>query len=163
MLLIEEFEYIRGNDSLSGDNLYAKGKIRTELKSSKINFYNSEGNFIDVNWKKVELYSIKLSGYGDFKHILSIKELEFIAKTYDLKTTYDKDGDIRATLKHIHPDYFPGMMKFFEKDGKEYLIISFNRKSGLYAPQAPPDISYIHGIWENPLLTDEIIAKIKQP
>lgn len=161
MQLIKEFEYLNSKNSLPGDKTYSKGKIKTEVNSSQINFYNSEGDFIEMHWKKVALHSIKLFGYGNSNNVLSIKELEFLARIYDLKTIYDEE-DIKVTLKHIHPDYFPGIMEFFEKDNKEYLVISFDRKSGLYAPQAPPDISYIHGIWEAPLLTDEIIAKIKQ-
>ncbi|WP_229335679.1 hypothetical protein, partial [Flavobacterium sp. ALJ2] len=53
------------------------------------------------------------------------------------------------------------------EDKKEYLIIEFNRWSSEDQPrgtgedQLGEDISYIFGIWENPLLTDAIIAKIK--
>ncbi|CAA9200779.1 hypothetical protein FLACOL7796_03438 [Flavobacterium collinsii] len=40
-------------------------------------------------------------------------------------------------------------------------MIDFNRWSSEAHPRnAGEDVTYIHGIWETPLLTDEIIAKI---
>ncbi|MCY1465826.1 hypothetical protein D9M71_840240 [compost metagenome] len=55
-----------------------------------------------------------------------------------------------------------------ELDEKEYLMIEFNRWQFDYQPRGAgedslgEDVTYILGIWESPLLTDEIIAKIKK-
>lgn len=163
MKLIEKFKYVKEKNDNTGELIYVEGAIKTEVFRSKVNFYNSKGKFIEMDRKKVDIYSIKLFGYGDFKNVLSIKELEFIAKTYDLETIYGKEGDLEASLKHIHLEYLPGMMEYFIEDNKEYLIISFDRKSGHLPPQATEDRAYVFGIWENPLLTHEIITKIKQP
>lgn len=163
MKLIEEFEYVKGLNDKTGEFIFTKGIIKKEVSRSIINFYNSEGKFIEMHPSKHKIYWQTLFGYGDFKNILTVKELEFVAKTYGINTVYDDEGDLKATLKDVHPNFLPGLLKFFEVEGKEYLVISFDRKSEYLPPQAGEDITYYLGIWENPLLTDEIIEKIKQP
>lgn len=164
MTLIEEFEYVKEVDKETGDFIFTKSSIKTEVERSRINFYNSEGEFIEMNWNKHKIYSQKLSGYDYHEKILSVKELDFLSKIYGFEVYYNKDRNVyRARLKHIHPEYLPGLLEFFEVEGKEYLVISFDRKSEHLPPQAEEDITYYLGIWEDPLLTDEIIEKIKQP
>jgi hypothetical protein len=164
MELIEEFEYVKGKNDITGDFIFTKGSIKTEVPRSRINFYNSEEKFVEMDWSKYKIYSQKLSGYNYNKRILSVKELEFLSEIYGFKTYYDKEREVfRATLKKIHPDFTVGYLEYFKADGKGYLVISFDRKSEHLPPQAEEDITCYLGIWENPLLTDEIIEKIKQP
>ena len=163
MKLIKEFEYLEDKDIKDGNFVFSKGNIKTEVSRSRINFYNSNEELIEMDWEKHKIYNKKLSGYDYHERILSVKELDFLSKKYGFEIYYNKDREVyRATLKHIHPEYLPGFLKYFEVDGKEYLVISFDRKSEGLPPQAEEDITYYLGIWENPLLTDEIIEKIKQ-
>lgn len=165
MRIIEDFyciqNEIQGNGS---EKLLSEGicKIKTELIRPEI--------FLLLNGDKIK---IKYNSYEVLKeNPFSRDELMFFEKVYNIKLSTNKIYPSRLISDNsfINELYdSPANIILFEdiKSNKSYLIIEFRRWQFNYQPRGAgedslgEDITYIHGIWENPLLTEELIAKIK--
>lgn len=165
MRIIEEFYCIQNEIQGNGnEKLLSEGicKIKTELIRPEI--------FLLLNGDKIK---IKYNTYEVLKeNPFSRDELMFFEKLYNVKLSTNKIYPSRLTSDNsfINELYdSPANIILFEdiKSNKSYLIIEFRRWQFDYQPRGAgedslgEDITYIHGIWENPLLTDELIAKIK--
>lgn len=165
MQLIEEFycteNEIQGNEN---EKLLSAGicKIKTELLRPEI-FLLLNGTNIKFEYN----FSTALR-----ENLFTGEELFFFEKTYSVKltstTTYPSilttDNSFLNKLYDL-----PATIALFEdkKSHKKYLLIEFRRWQYDYQPRGAgedslgEDVTYIHGIWEDPLLTDEILTKIK--
>jgi hypothetical protein len=164
MKLIDTFECTQIEKYGDGsEKIIAKGvfKIKEELQRPSIHFVNSQGIIVNSNNKYINRLEEDPFTKG---------EMFFFEKNYGvfLRNHLRSAKYLTSSLNNIHPLYKSSAdIILIEDDGKEYLIIEFNRWSTERQPrsagedQLGEDITYILGIWENPLLTDEIIAKIK--
>lgn len=165
MRLIEEF-YCTENEILGNGNekLLSAGicKIKTELIRPEI-FLLLNGNKIKFNYN----FNVALN-----ENLFSQEELFFFEKTYNIKLIPNKIYPSKLTTDNsfINKLYdTPATITLFEnaESNKNYLLIEFRRWQYDYQPRGAgedslgEDVTYIHGIWENPLITDEIFSKIK--
>jgi len=165
MRLIEEFycteNEIQGNGN---EKLLSAGicKIKTELIRPEI-FLLLNGNKIKFNYN----FNAVLN-----ENLFSQEELFFFEKTYNVKLIPNKIYPSKLTTDNsfINKLYnTPATISLFEnaESNKNYLLIEFRRWQYDYQPRGAgedslgEDVTYIHGIWENPLITDEIFSKIK--
>ncbi|WP_433829524.1 hypothetical protein [Flavobacterium anhuiense] len=166
MKLIENFHCIQTEISGGGSKTIFEGisSIKTELVRPSIKLLN-------VEYSEGKTYRKRLIANPFIPHNESFTadELSFLSKTYGFEIEEDS----------IHKGYFNSVLKInklykgsaeitlMEIDGKEYLKIEFFRWQFEYQPRGAgedmldEDVTYILGIWESPLLTDEIVAKIK--
>ncbi|MDY0986519.1 hypothetical protein SOM12_03775 [Flavobacterium sp. CFBP9031] len=163
MKLIENFYCIQ---SVNFENdIEGISSIKTELIRPSI-------KILEVEYSEKKNYRKRLVGdlSGDSHEYFSLEELLFLSKTYgfEIEESIYSKGYYYSVLK-IHKLYdVPGYITLMELDEKEYLMIEFNRWQFDYQPRGAgedslgEDVTYILGIWESPLLTDEIIAKIKR-
>ncbi len=166
MKLIENFYCIQTEISGSGSETIFEGisSIKTELTRPSI-------KLLDVKYTEQKIYSKKIVSESSTTsdEYFTLDELLFLSRTYgfEIEENIYYKGCYQSVLK-IHKLYdAPGYMTLMELDGKEYLKIEFFRWQFEYQPRGAgedmlgEDITYILGIWESPLLTDEIVAKIK--
>ncbi|MFD2939042.1 hypothetical protein [Flavobacterium notoginsengisoli] len=165
MELIEEFYCIEREIQGNGNELILSegiNKIKTELIRPEI--------FLLINGNKIKF---KYSFNKALKeNPFSQEELFFFEKHYGVKLisntiyTYRFITDNSAVNKLYD---LPANVALFEdnESNKNYLLIEFRRWQYDYQPRGAgedslgEDVTYIYGIWENPFLTDDIIAKIK--
>lgn len=171
MQVIKEFEYWEYNPGSKEKKYIGIKKIKEELRYPIIKFLNSERKLIDTSdWKNMGIFQMRFSD-----SYLTEKEMNFLAVTYDVELitkekTLDGSFYLASTNEKLNKLYKNSAeLTFIEHDNKEYLIIDFNRfenenqkNSRMWDYYGEP-ITYIHGIWEAPLLTDKIIEKIKNP
>lgn len=165
MRLIEDFYGIEseiqgnGNLKLLSEGVY---KIKTELIRPEI-FLLLNGNKIKFNYN----FNVVLN-----ENLFSQEELFFFEKTYNVKLISNKIYPSKLTTDNsfINKLYdTPATISLFEnaESNKNYLLIEFRRWQYDYQPRGAgedslgEDVTYINGIWEDPLLTNEIMAKIK--
>lgn len=170
MKIIEQFYCIQTEISGNGSKEIDEGivSIKTELIRPDIKILDGNENNIPSERKTYrKQLTARPSENSDL--YFNINELLFLSKTYGFKieehTIYK--GYYTSVLK-IHKLYdSPGEIILIEQGGKEYVMIEFTRWQFEYQPRGAgedsygEDVTYILGIWENPLLTDEIIEKIK--
>ena len=175
MKLITKFKWICLIDKDS--NGWKSHSIQNQIECYKhrliINFKDTKGNNVCISRCRdsidnQESYTVSLS-----EKKFEQGELKFLAKTYLFELTRTPDyrddeyiGLFREDFKYGH-FLNPAQIEFIEKEGKEYLVIYFEtwkhgNPRGAAEDQLGEDVTYIYGIWEAPLLTDEIINKIKQ-
>lgn len=165
MRLIEEFycteNEIQGNGS---EKLLLAGicKIKSELIRPEI--------FLLLNGNKIKFecnFSVAVQ-----ENPFTQEELFFFEKTYRVKLATHKIYPSRLTTDNsfINKLYdLPATIALFtdKESDKNYLLIEFRRWQYDYQPRGAgedsygEDVAYVHGIWEDPLLTAEIMAKIK--
>lgn len=161
MKLIENFYCIQSEIFGDGSTNNTEGisSIKTELIRPSIKISNIES-------AEKKTYTKRLVADDTF----TINELLFLSKTYgfEIEEHSRYEGYYVSALK-IHKLYnSPGDIILIESGDKEYLMIEFRRWQYEYQPRGAgedslgEDVTYILGIWESPLLTDEIIAKIKR-
>lgn len=170
MKRIDKFYCIQTEVFGNGTEKINKGivSIQTELLRPTIQILDKDGSILSTERKT---YSTKLisNPYVSSDESLSVKELLFLSDTYGFEIEEHA----------IYKDHFSSILKInklyhtaaeiilIEQQEKEYLMIEFKRWQHEYQPRGAgedslgEDISYIHGIWEDPFLTDEIVAKIK--
>lgn len=165
MRLIEGFYGIENEIQGNGNvKLLSEGicKIKTELIRPEI-FLLLNGNKIKFNYN----FNVVVN-----ENLFSQEELFFFEKTYNLKLISNKIYPSKLTTDNsfINKLYdIPATIALFEnvESNKNYLLIEFRRWQYDYQPRGAgedslgEDVTYIHGIWEDPLFTNEIIAKIK--
>lgn len=165
MRLIEDFYGIENEIQGNGNvKLLSEGicKIKTELIRPEI-FLLLNGNKIKFNYN----FNVVVN-----ENLFSQEELFFFEKTYNLKLISNKIYPSKLTTDNsfINKLYdIPVTIALFEnvESNKNYLLIEFRRWQYDYQPRGAgedslgEDVTYIHGIWEDPLLTNEILAKIK--
>lgn len=186
MKLIKEFFYWSWNP-YTEERIY-KGEtvLRKEIERPIIEFNNSLGfkvktsNFKYFNSLTTRDRNKKYEGvFYDNNHysILNFndEEILYLAKTFAL--SYEEEGTKKRLS--VPKEYYEEVgenniedsphisFKFLiDNDNNEYLIISFLRYPLGYPEiakdQSDPYLTYIHGIWEKPLLTERIINKIKR-
>lgn len=171
MKLIEQFYCIqteRYGDGL--EKIIDEGivSVKQELKRPMISLID-KGDDIAPD-KNRRFYRKTLSANPNSYESFSEAELLFLSEIYkfDVAEHDIYKGYFSSVLK-IHPLYQdPADMIFIEENGKRYLRIEFHRWEFENQPRSAGEdslgenITYILGFWENPLLTDEIIAKIKK-
>lgn len=165
MRLIEEFYCTEneiqgnGNEKLLPAGIY---KIKSELIRPEI-FLLLNGNKIKFKYNFNEILK---------ENPFSQEELFFFEKVYNVKLITNKThlSGLTTDNSFINKLYdLPATIVLFEdaESNKNYLLIEFRRWQYNYQPRGAgedslgEDVTYIHGIWENPLLTDEIMAKIR--
>lgn len=180
MNLINKFLFSIWNP-FSGEKKYmGEQVIREEIERPVLEFFNKDSEKVIVsNFKFHNSISTKEREYeGILYHNNHYSELEFDEKELLLfKEVYELDLiEINGkkvldatkqyykeveTIEKPHIDF----MLLIDNSGKEYLIISFLRYPVDYPErgkdQTAPFLTYIHGIWEAPILTEKIIEKIK--
>jgi len=140
--------------------------IKTELIRPSI-------KILDVEYSEKKTYTKNLVAKSSVAsdEYFTLDELLFLSKTYGFEIEEDDNlkGYYKSVLK-IHKLYdCPGYITLMELDDKEYLRIEFLRwqfdcqPRGAGEDMLGEDITYILGIWESPLLTHEIAAKLKKP
>lgn len=163
MKLIENFHCIQSVNF--ADDIEGICSIKTELVRPSI-------KLLDVEYSEKKTYTKNLVAKSCpvYDEDFTLDELLFLSRTYGFEIEEDDNlkGYYRSILK-IHQLYdCPGYITLMELDEKEYLKIEFLRwqfdcqPRGAGEDMLGEDITYILGIWESPLLTDEIIAKIKR-
>ncbi|MFC0781006.1 hypothetical protein [Flavobacterium sp. HJSW_4] len=162
MKLIENFYCIQSINFK--DDVEGISSIRTELIRPSI-------KILDVEYSEKKTYTRDLVGYSTppSDEYFTLGELMFLSKTYgfEIEEQSNSQGYYWSVLK-IHKLYDGhGYITLMELDGKEYLRIEFLRwqfdcqPRGAGEDMLGEDVNYILGIWESPLLTDEIVAKLK--
>ncbi|MNR06337.1 hypothetical protein D3C85_1224060 [compost metagenome] len=163
MKLIEKFYCIQTEIFGDGSEKIKEGivEIKNELIRPSINFLNSDGISVNQNHK----YIARLE-----QDPFTKEQMCFFEENYGitLKKHLRSPEYLTSSLNHIHPLYKSSAdLILIDDEGKMFLIIQFNRWGQDFQPRGAgedslgEDVYYIHGIWEDPLLTDEIIAKIK--
>jgi hypothetical protein len=171
MKLIEKFFCVQTEIFGDGSEKTEQGlvTIKTELLRPSIRLMDSNGNIIPSENSTVYRKKLIVNPFVDNDEYFNKEELFFLSKIYefDIKEDPKYKGYFSSVLNVSILYKNSADIILIEDDGKECLIIEFNRWSTERQPrsagedQLGEDITYIHGIWENPLLTDEIIAKIK--
>lgn len=164
MKLIETFYCIQTEIFGNGTENSVEGisSIKTELIRPSIKISNIESGEKKIYKKRLTTYLSDDS--------FTINELSFLSKTYGFEIEeHSRYEGYYGSASKINKLYnSPGEIILIESDGKEYLIIEFCRWQYECQPRGAgedslgEDITYILGIWESPLLTDEIVAKIKK-
>ncbi|MBE8723991.1 hypothetical protein [Flavobacterium hungaricum] len=170
MKLIENFYCIQtevfGNGS---ENIWSGVVwIKTELTRPSIQFLNADGSIRSAE-RKAYRKKLVVNPYAASNEYFDLNELQFLAHTYDFEI---KEHD-------VHKGYFTslltnnslytasGTIVLVEEEKRQYLWIEFSRWKLESQPRSAgedslgEDTTFINGIWENPLLTDGILAKIK--
>ncbi|WP_337965370.1 hypothetical protein [uncultured Flavobacterium sp.] len=170
MKLIEQFYCIQterygdGSEKIVEEGIVS---VKQELKRPLISIIGKS----DVSGNS-RIFSKRLiaNPYINADESFTKEEFLFLSETYkfDIAEHDRYEGYFTSVLK-IHPLYNSSAdIIFIEEDDKEYLRIEFNRWEFEYQPRSAGEdslgenITYVLGFWENPLLTDEIIAKLKR-
>lgn len=172
MRLIEKFYCIQTEKHGDGsEKVITKGitQIKQELIRPSIRFINSNEDIICSENKAIYMKKLIVNPYVQTNECFNKEELSFLSKTYqfDIQENLEYEGYFTSTMKGNPLYKRAANILLIEDNKKEYLIIEFNRWKDEDQPrsagedQLGEDVTYIFGIWENPLLTDEIIAKIK--
>lgn len=172
MKLIDQFYCIQTERYGDGsEKIVEKGivSVKQELKRPMIRL-NGKCDSIATN-KTRNFYrkTLRANPKANSNESFTKEEFLFLSETYKFEIAeHDMfEGYLTSVLK-IHPLYTSSAdIIFIEEDDKEYLRIEFNRWEFEYQPRSAGEdslgenITYVLGFWENPLLTDEIIAKLK--
>lgn len=171
MILIEDFYCVQTETFGDGSEIIKEGivSIKTELIRPSIKFLNNTGSITSSEKRKIYRKKIIVNPFTEPNEYFTINELLFLSKTYGFEieehTIYK--GYFLSVLKINSLYATPGEIILIEEEGKQYILIEFSRWSSEKQPrsasedQLGEDITYVAGIWKNPLLTDEIITKIK--
>jgi hypothetical protein len=170
MKLIEQFYCIQTEISGNGSKKIGEGiaSIKTELIRPDIKILDANGNNLSSERKTYrKQITARPSEYSE--EFFTINELLFLSKTYgfEIEENAIYKGYYTSVLKINKLYDCPGEIILIEHQGKQYIMIEFKRWQYEFQPRGAgedslgEDVTYILGIWENPLLTDEIIAKIK--
>ncbi|PAM95289.1 hypothetical protein B4N84_08425 [Flavobacterium sp. IR1] len=171
MILIEKFYCVQTEIFGDGSEIIKEGivSIKTELIRPSIKFLNDAGSITSSEKRKAYRKKIIVNPFVDPNEYFNINELLFLSKTYgfEIEEHTIHKGYFLSVLKINLLYTTPGEIILIEEKGKQYILLEFSRWSSEKQPrsaaedQLGEDITYIVGIWENPLLTDEIITKIK--
>jgi hypothetical protein len=171
MKLIEKFYCIQTEIFGDGSEKIKEGivSIKTELIRPSIKFLNSDGSIISSKKRKTYRKKIIVNPFVDSNEYFNINELLFLSKAYgfEIEEHTIHKGYFLSILKINSLYTTPGEIILIEEEGKEYILIEYNRWNLEIQPrsaaedQLGEDVTYVLGIWGNPLLTDEIIEKIK--
>lgn len=171
MKLIEKFYCIQTEIFGDGSEKIKEGivSIKTELIRPSIKFLNSDGSIISSKKRRTYRKKIIVNPFVDSNEYFNINELLFLSKAYgfEIEEHTIHKGYFLSILKINSLYTTPGEIILIEEEGKEYILIEYNRWNLEIQPrsaaedQLGEDVTYVLGIWENPLLTDEIIEKIK--
>lgn len=183
MNLIERFTYFTFNPHARDKKLFAQSSIKNELERPVIKFENKNSEIVDL--AQFRYYNSISNQDREYAGVLyqnnhysrlnfNKAEILFLVEKYNLSFIEDNDAIKLAFPKeyyvligqnNIDEKPYINFKFLIDKENKEYLVISFIRYPKDYPErakdQSAPFLTYIHGIWENPMLTDEIIEKIK--
>jgi|GEM_PF-2625354 len=143
--------------------------VKQELKRPMIRLIGENGGITTNKNRNVFVKTLRANPDAYSNESFTKEEFLFLSETYKFDIAEDSmyEGYLTSVLK-IHPLYTSSAdIIFIEEDDKEYLRIEFNRWEFEYQPRSAGEdslgenITYVLGFWENPLLTDEIIAKLK--
>ena len=167
---------IRKGDCSVGEEVFRPDEIRIiTSKEVKIHICLSiYGNKPNVYPENYQVFIKELNYNSKYENLpgeLNQNEFTFLKDQYDFYVKEEKSNEkiLFADNSKVNPLYSSsGYLVYIEgKNGEELLLIYFNRWQSEVQPrgagedQLGEDVTYIQGIWEDPLLTDEIIAKIK--
>lgn len=168
MRLIEDISYYKKVDGLFV--FQEKTKINEELERPFIQFENSNQQSVKLWFDNQKVYKIKdlsVNPYSKWVNHFSYEELNFLAKKFNFSLTkYEDYNDIFDGVISNSKFTQPGQLIYIEEFGSTYLIIEFkrwqyDRPRSAGEDAMGEDITYIHGIWENPKLPKEVIDRIK--
>ena len=158
-------------EELSRPDSITIGSAKHKQVEICLSIYGNKPNVYPSNFKayiKQITYNTKNE---DLSNEFTEKEFSFLQNTYNfcIKENNRNTEIIQANNSHINTLYdLAGYFVFIESaEGEEFALIYFNRWATAIQPrgaaedQLGEDVTFIHGIWENPLLTDEVIEKIK--
>jgi hypothetical protein len=143
--------------------------VKQELKRPMIRLIGENGGITTNKNRNVFVKTLRANPNTNSNESFTKEEFLFLSETYkfDIAEHDRYEGYLTSVLK-IHPLYTSSAdIIFIEEDDKEYLRIEFNRWEFEYQPRSAGEdslgenITYVLGFWEDPLLTDEIIAKLK--
>ncbi|MCV6631541.1 MAG: hypothetical protein OIF50_16955 [Flavobacteriaceae bacterium] len=135
-----------------------------EFERPSITFYNSSNARVDL--KNFLNQSMDLNEF-----YFSREELFFLMKTYLFEieeyVNYKNESMLTSTNKKINDLYRgSGKLLYFKKGGFDFLVIFFKRwqleiqPRGAGEDQYGEDIFFVHGIWEGPILEEEMRRKL---
>lgn len=169
MKLIDQFYCIQterygdGSEKIVEEGIVS---VKQDLKRPLISIIGK--NDVRVN-RRVFSKRLIANPYTNANESFTKEEFLFLSETYkfDIAEHDRYEGYLTSVLK-IHPLYTSSAdIILIEENDKEYLRIEFNRWEFENQPRSAGEdslgenITYVLGFWENPLLTDEIIAKLK--
>jgi len=172
MKLIEKFYCIQteifgdGTEKIIQDIV----SIKTELIRPSIEFLNEDGTIISSEKRKTYRKKLIVNPFVDSNEYFNITEFLFLSRTYEFEIEEHAihKGYFLSVLKMNSLYNTPGEIILIEEEEREYILVEFNRWSSENQPRSAAEdqlgenITYIIGIWQDPLLTDEIIEKIKK-
>ncbi|PIF34226.1 hypothetical protein CLU81_4863 [Flavobacterium sp. 9] len=172
MKLIDQFYCIQterfgdGSEKIVEEGIVS---VKQELKRPLIRLIGENSDITTNKNRKLFVKTLRANPDPYSNESFTKEEFLFLSETYkfDIVEHDMYEGYLTSVLK-IHPLYTSSAdIIFIEEDDKEYLRIEFNRWEFEYQPRSAGEdslgenITYVLGFWENPLLTDEIIAKLK--
>lgn len=171
MRLIDKFFCIQTEIFGDGSQKSTEGvsSIRTELTRPSIRLLNSDGSSIASPYRIIHRKKLVVNPFVDSNEYFNKVDFLFLSKTFgfEIEEHPIHKGYFLSVLKINALYTTPGEIILIEEEGRSYILIEFTRWSSVNKPRGAgedslgEDITYVHGIWENSLLTEEIISKIK--
>ncbi|MFK7061503.1 hypothetical protein V3Q90_15400 [Flavobacterium oreochromis] len=164
MKKIKEFYCIQTNDAHSSMENEIKGvcKVKQELFRPQI-FIDDYSLFENTNNQR----SKSLIVYPNHKLSFTEEELLYLSEIFDFEIKEDEIGHKSAKISDDTRYAIVDLVWLSTTFQKEYIIIDSKRWQFDYQPRSAgedargEDVTYIHGIWENPELPENIMKKIK--
>lgn len=167
MKLIDKFYCIQKEIFANGiENIISEGicEIKRELILPEI-FIDDHSLF--ENAKRQNSKLLTFNPEGNFKLTFTEEELVYLSKVFNFEIIQKESGYKLARITDNQKFTIPTITRILTQFEKEIVLIKTVRWQFDYQPRGASedargeDITYIHGIWENPELPESIIKKIK--
>lgn len=170
MIEIKDIEFYQETNR----QLFYSGQTTTkkELIRPFIKFKNSKGEVVEC-WNSDNKFrffkNLSVNQRASLKSF-NKEELMLLSRLFkfDVEQYKSHEDILDGYIKSDKPKFkSPGEFFYIEQNGVSYIIIFFRRWQFDNQPRSAgedamgEDVTYIHGIWENPDLPPEIIKKIK--
>ncbi|WP_194768333.1 hypothetical protein [Tamlana sp. I1] len=163
MKVIKYFKY---KEALLENDSIKTGEIGNEFKRPKIFLLNENDVLTPIDRKKMDIYTKRLIVNSFAKGYFDFNDLDFLSNTYQFNYCESKayKGYYTANINTTYGQN--GNLTLINFKEKEYLIIEFYRdnpdETAQMNDQLGPGFTYIHGIWEQPILTESIREKLEK-
>lgn len=168
MILIEDIDYYKKIDDIFV--FQEKTKINRELERPFIQFKNHNQQIVKLWYDNQKVYKVKdlsVNPYSKWVNHFSYEELNFLAETFNFKVIkYQDYNDVFDGYIDNLKFTQSGQLIYIEEFGSSYLIIEFkrwqyDRPRSAGEDAMGEDMTYIHGVWENPELPQDVLDRIK--
>lgn len=167
MKKIEEFYCVQKEISANGiEKILSEGicKIKQELILPEI-FIDNHSLYKDAI--KQNSKSLTYNPCGNLKLTFTEDELDCLSKVFNFEIIQEETGYKLASIVKNKKFSTPIISEIITSLEKEIMLIYSVRWQFDYQPRGAgedargEDVTYIHGIWENPELPESIMKKIK--